>query len=180
MNSLIEVLREQASFGFTGKVNVLSGDSGQFLGVVYQQDGFIVGASFSNLKNRKALIKMIFDDVESNHNFKFVVEPELLSNEQVQVKLTVEEIKKDVQSFYQEYIETKKLKPHSDIRLVIDPLVIVSKEDLSALEFDVLATISEWPKVGDIYKYSKLLDFEITKALVTLRKKKAIRVLQAK
>lgn len=179
-NSLIEVLREQTSFGFTGKVNVLSGDSGQFLGVVYQQEGFVVGASFANLKNKKALVKMIFDDVESNHHFKFIVEPEVLSDEQVTMKLTVEEVKKEIQAHYQEYQETKKFKPNPEIRLVINPEIIVAKDELTPTEFDVLATISEWAKVADIYKYSKLLDYEITKALVTLRKKKAIKVFETK
>ena len=178
MTNLIEVLKEQASFGFTGKINVLSRDNGQFLGVIYQQEGIIVGAQIKELKGKKALLKMIFDDVESNENFKFIVEPEVLSSEIMTVKITFEEIKLEAQSHFQEYLAAKKLRPQPHLKLVIDPEVIVSKVELTAQEFDVLAVITEWCNVSDIYKYSKLMDFEVTHALVSLRKKRAIKVFQ--
>jgi hypothetical protein len=178
MANLIEVLKEQASFGFTGKVNMLSRDTGQFLGVIYQQEGLIVGSQIKDLKGKKALLKMIFDDVESNDDFKFIVEPELLNPEILTMKISFEEIKKEAQSFFQEYIAAKKLRPAAHLKLVIDPEVIVSKEEITPEEFDLLTTLSEWCKVSDIYKYSKLMDFEITRTLVSLRKKRAIKVFQ--
>ncbi len=178
MTNLIEVLKEQASFGFTGKINILSKDNGQFLGVIYQQEGLIVGAQIKELKGKKAVLKMIFDDVESNQNFKFIVEPELISSEFMSVKLTFEEIKAEAQTHFQQYISAKKLRPAAHLKLIIDPEIIVSKDDISPQEFDVLSVISEWCNVSDIYKYSKLMDFEITHALVSLRKKRAIKVFQ--
>jgi hypothetical protein len=178
MTNLIEVLKEQASFGFTGKINILSKDNGQFLGVIYQQEGLIVGAQIKELKGKKAVLKMIFDDVESNQNFKFIVEPELINSEFMSVKLTFEEIKAEAQTHFQQYISAKKLRPAAHLKLIIDPEIIVSKDDISPQEFDVLTVISEWCKVSDIYKYSKLMDFEITHALVSLRKKRAIKVFQ--
>ncbi len=178
MTNLIEVLKEQASFGFTGKVNILSKENGQFLGVIYQQEGMIVGAQVKELKGKKALLKMIFDDVESNEFFKFVVEPEVISPEFMSVKISFEEIKDEAQTHFQEYISAKKFRPSPNLKLVIDPEVIVSKEDITSQEFDVLCVISEWCKVSDIYKYSKLMDFEVTHALVSLRKKRAIKVFQ--
>jgi hypothetical protein len=178
MANLIEVLKEQASFGFTGKVNILSRENGQFLGVIYQQEGLIVGAQIKDLKGKKALLKMIFDDVESNEDFKFIVEPELLNPEILTMKISFEEIKKEAQSFFQEYVSAKKLRPAPHLKLVIDPEVIVSKEEITPEEFDLLTTLSEWCKVSDIYKYSKLMDFEITRTLVSLRKKRAIKVFQ--
>lgn len=178
MTNLIEVLKEQASFGFTGKVNVLSRENGQFLGVIYQQEGMIVGAHVKDLKGKKALLKMIFDDVESNENFKFIVEPELLSPENITLKISFEEIRKEAQGHFQEYLSAKKLRPAAHLKLVIDPEIIVSLEEITTQEFDVLSVITEWCKVSDIYKFSKLMDFEITHALVSLRKKRAIKVFQ--
>ncbi len=178
MTNLIEVLKEQASFGFTGKVNVLSKENGQFLGVIYQQEGMIVGATVKELKGKKALLKMIFDDVESNENFKFIVEPELLSPENITLKISFEEIRKEAQGHFQEYLSAKKLRPAPHLKLVIDPEIIVSVDDITPQEFDVLSVITEWCNVSDIYKYSKLMDFEITHALVSLRKKRAIKVFQ--
>ena len=178
MTNLIEVLKEQASFGFTGKINLLSKENGQFLGVVYQQEGMIVGAQVKELKGKKALLKMIFDDVESNENFKFIVEPEVVPDEALTMKVAFEEIKLLAQKHFNEYISAKKLRPAPHLKLVIDPEVIVSKDDITPQEFDVLAVISEWCNVSDIYKYSKLMDFEVTHALVSLRKKRAIKVFQ--
>lgn len=178
MTNLIDVLKEQASFGFTGKINLLSRENGQFLGVIYQQEGLIVGAQIKELKGKKALLKMIFDDVESNENFKFIVEPEVLSPESLTVKISFEEIKEEAQKHFQQYVAAKKLRPAPHLKLVIDPEVIVSQDEITPQEFDVLAVISEWCNVSDIYKYSKLMDFEVTHALVSLRKKRAIKVFQ--
>lgn len=178
MTNLIEVLKEQASFGFTGKVNVLSKENGQFLGVIYQQEGLIVGAQLKELKGKKALLKMIFDDVESNEFFKFIVEPEVLSPENITMKVSFEEVRKEAQGHFQEYLSAKKLRPAPHLKLVIDPEIIVSAENITPQEFDVLSVITEWCNVSDIYKYSKLMDFEVTHALVSLRKKRAIKVFQ--
>ena len=73
MANLIDVLKEQSSFGFTGKVNVLSRENGQFLGVIYQQDGMIVGAQIKELKGKKALFNMIFADVDSAEDYRFIL-----------------------------------------------------------------------------------------------------------
>lgn len=178
MANLIEVLKEQSSFGFTGKVNMLSRDNGQFLGVIYQQDGLIVGAQIKELKGKKALFNMIFADVDSNEDFRFIVEPELISTDHVQMKIPFDDLKGEAQKLYSQYLTAKKLRPAPTLKLVIDPEIIVSKEEISAEEFDVLSVITEYCKVSDIYKYCKLMDFEITNALVSLRKKKAIKVFQ--
>jgi len=177
MANLIEVLKEQSSFGFTGKVNVLSRENGQFLGVIYQQDGLIVGAQIKDLKGKKALFNMIFTDVDSD-DYRFVVEPEVISADHITLKIPFEEVKTEAQKFYQQYVNAKKLRPAPNLKLVIDPEIIVSRDDITPSEFDVLAVISEYCKVSDIYKYSKLLDFEVTNALVSLRKKRAIKVFQ--
>jgi len=67
MINLLEVLKEQASFGFTGKINILLKENSQFIGVIYQEAGLIVGSSAKELRGRKALLKLIFDDVEILH-----------------------------------------------------------------------------------------------------------------
>ena len=178
MTNLIEVLKEQSSFGFTGKVNVLSKENGQFLGVIYQQDGMIVGAQVMELKGKKALLKMIFDDVESNERFKFIVEPELLSPDNITFKISFEEIRKEAQGHFQDYLSAKKLRPAPHLKLVIDPIIIESVSDITPQEFDVLSVVTEYCNVNDIYKYCKLMEFEVTHALVSLRKKRAIKVFQ--
>ena len=75
-------------------------------------------------------------------------------------------------------MSAKKLKPAMNLRLVIDPEVIVSHDEITPEEFDILSVLSEWCVVSDVYKYSKLMEFEVTNALVSLRKKRAIKVFQ--
>ncbi len=174
----MEVLKEQASFGFTGKVNLLLTSNGQFQGVVYQHEGAIVGASFEQLIGRKALYKMIFEDVESDSHFKFIVEPELVAASYFTMRLSFDEVKAEAQKIYQKYVQAKKLKPAMGLRLVVDPEILVSSEDITPEEFDILSVLAEWCMVSDVYKYSKLMEFEITNALVGLRKKRAIKVFQ--
>lgn len=178
MTNLMEVLKEQAAFGFTGKVNILLNSNGQFQGVIYQHEGFIVGANFSQQKGRKALYKMIFEDVETSEHFKFIVEPELVSSDHISMKMSFDEVKIEAQAIYQKYLISKKLKPSPGLRLVVDPEIIVNNEDISPEEFDVLSVLTEWCSVADVYKYSRLMEFEVTNALVGLRKKRAIKVFQ--
>lgn len=178
MTNLMEVLKEQAAFGFTGKVNLLLNSNGQFQGVVYQHEGVIVGANFGQQKGRKALYKMIFDDVETAEHFKFIVEPELVSSDHFSMKMNIEEVRIEAQAIYQKYVLSKKLKPSPGLRLVANPEIIVNHENITPEEFDILSVLAEWCTVADVYKYSKLMEFEVTNALVGLRKKRAIKVFQ--
>lgn len=178
MTSLMEVLKEQSSFGFTGKVNLLLSSNGQFYGVIYIHEGLIVGAQCGQQSARKALYKLVVEDVDSENHFKFVVEPELIAPALVTMKLTYDEVKAEAQKIYQKYVTAKKLKPAMNLRLVIDPEIIVSPEEITPEEFDILSVLAEWCVVADIYKYSKLMEFEVTNALVSLRKKRAIKVFQ--
>lgn len=178
MTNLMEVLKEQASFGFTGKVNLLLSSNGQFQGVIYMHEGSIVGASFAQQNGRNALYKMIFEDVESQNHFKFVVEPELVAGSNFSMRMSFDEIKTEASKIYQKYTEAKKLKPPMGLKLIIDPEIVVNAEEITPEEFDILSILTEWSKVSDVYKYSRLMEFEVTNALVSLRKKRAIKVFQ--
>ena len=178
MTNLIEVLKDQSAFGFTGKINLQLEKNSQFQGVIYQQEGVIVGALFGELKGKKALFKMIFEDVESVQNFKYIVEPELITIEHQMMKISFDEAKKEAQDIYQKYQASKKLKPAPGLKLLVDPEVIVNEALITPSEFEVLAVITEWCKVEEVYKNSMLMEYDVTNALVTLRKKRAIKVFQ--
>ncbi len=176
MTSLMDILKEQASFGFTGKINVLLQSTGQFLGVIYQSEGVIVGAEFSHYTEKKALFKMIFEDVDGHNKYKFVVEPEVVALDKQTFTVGFDELKKEAEAHYSRYQASTKLKPAPSLKLVIDPQIIVNGLALSPNEYDILSILAEWCTVSDIYKYSKLMEFEVTDALVSLRKKRAIKV----
>lgn len=174
--SILEILNDQSAFGFTGKINILVKSNGQLYGTIYQEEGFIIDAATSGMTGVKALLRMIFIDVDQSDFLKYIVEPEVLGDEHRRMKMTYENLKKDAEKHFQSYLAAKKLRPPSHLKLVIDPEIIVDHSQISPEEFDVLTLLSEWCLVSDIYKYSKLLEYEVTNALVTLRRKKAIRV----
>lgn len=175
---LLEILNEQSAFGFTGRINVLVKSNGQLFGVVYQNEGTVVDAQSQSLIGLRALYRMIFTDVESQDFLKYIVEPEILKSENFQLNISLDTLKQEASKKFQEYIAAKKLKPPANLRLVIDPEIIVNTNQVSAEEYDILSLLTEWSKVSDVYKYSNLLEYEITNALVSLRRKKAIRVFQ--
>ena len=56
---LIETLKEQAAFGFTGKINVLLGEKRQYIGAIYQKDGHIVHADYEGHHGKKSLFNAV-------------------------------------------------------------------------------------------------------------------------
>lgn len=174
---LLEIVKEQIDFGFTGKVNILSSRS-QFLGAIFLKEGLIVGAQFHGQTGIKALKKAVFEDVDSKDVYKFVVEPEIVDESHMQFSVEFEILKKDIQKEYESYRESKKLRPPQHLVLVIAPEIVVSKEEVSYSEFKVLEVMTEYNKVSDIYDKCSLEEYEITQALVDLRRKKAIKVFQ--
>lgn len=174
---LLEIVKEQIDFGFTGKVNILSSRS-QFLGAIFLKEGLIVGAQFHGQTGIKALKKAVFEDVDSKDVYKFVVEPEIVDESHMQFSVEFEILKKDIQKEYESYRESKKLRPPQNLNLVIAPEVVTSKDLVSYTEFKVLEVMTEYSKVSDIYDKCSLEEYEITQALVELRRKKAIKVFQ--
>jgi hypothetical protein len=177
--ALLEILKDQSAFGFTGKINLLAKTNGQFQAAIYQSDGQVVDAEFQKLKGKKALYHIIYLDVEGVDQFQYVVEPEIISANHFVTQLSYENLKLEAEAIFQKYIDAKKLRPPGNLKLIIDPEIVVNNDRLSKEEFQVLLTISDWSKVSDIYINCTLLEYEVTDALVSLRRKKAIKVFQS-
>ncbi len=177
--SVIKTIEDQSVFGFTGKINVLIATNSQFVAVVYLSDGFIVNATYMQMEGKKALLKLIFDDVDAVSDFKYVVEPELVKEKQHNFKLSFIELKREAERLYSKYRESLKLRPPGHIKLVLNGDFIIKGAEISAQEFSLMNILTEYSTVDDIYKYSKLYDYEITDALVSLRKKKALKVFKS-
>lgn len=175
MQGLLSTLEEQAIFGFTGKVNLIKSDNRQFLGDVTQKDGLVVDAQYKGLGGKKALYTALIDDVDAG-GMSYIVEPELVEETQIIFEVSVDELKDQARAKFEHYQRSQKLRPPDEIRLLVDPDFIIEGVDVTSDEFEVLAGLSEYNKVGDIYKNVNLLEYEITNALVSLRMKKALKV----
>lgn len=175
---LIKIVEEQTVFAFTGKINVLLKENNQYLGAIWQKDGFIVQAQLGDLKGKKALLRIVFDDLEAPDRLNFVVEPELVTQDPSQFELSYEDFYRELQRIYNDYQQCKKLRPADHLKLAVNGDFIVDGAGLSPEEFDLLCLISDYGLVGDLYAKSPLYDFEITNLLVSLRKKKALKVIK--
>jgi hypothetical protein len=174
--SLINSLSEQATFSFSGRINVLNAETKQFLGSIHMIDGAIVDATYKGGDGKNSLFKILIEDMAEELPLKFVVEPELI--EEGSFTYSVNDFKKEARVHYEKYLASKKLKPPGHIKLLINGVFMLQGEKVDTIEFQVLKVISDYSRVDDIYKESSLMDYEVTSALVSLRKKGALKVFQ--
>lgn len=177
--SFIKVIEEQSAFKFTGRINILLESNSQFLGRILLSEGLIVNASYKGQELRPALFSIIFDDLDGKEYLKFVVEPEVVAKLEHKMNARIDSIKNEAARLYEQHSKALKLRPPDTLHVMIDSDFIIEGAGLSYDEFQVLEKITEFSKVGDLYKNLDMFDYEITKVLVSLRKKKALKVLKA-
>mgnify|MGYP006298373833 CR=1 FL=1 len=173
---ILNVLEEQETFGFTGRINILDKATGQFLGVLLQEEGTLINAVYRDVRGKKALFRVVLEDLKTEPSVRFVVEPEVVEEADRRFELSLHEFKKEARSLFEEAEKTRHLRPPDDLSLVIRSEFIVKGPDVTAEEFEILNALTEYHRVRDLYKNSNLFDFEITNALVSLRKKGALKV----
>jgi hypothetical protein len=79
-----------------------------------------------------------------------------------------------------QYQEASKYRPPENVKILIESSFLREKNEVTPQEYEVLEVITEWSKPFDIYQHCDLLDHEVTWALVSLRKKKALKILAQK
>ena len=168
---LLKVLEEQGTFSFTGKINILINDNNQYVGSIYQLEGSIINAKFKGKYGIKSFYNLFFE-ISTGGNYKFVAEPEEES-----FRIEVVELFNLVSSFIKETKESLKLRPMPEIKLMILGNFILDGKTIDSNDFEVLKAISDYSRVEDIYEHCQLLDYEITRALVSLRKCGALKVI---
>jgi hypothetical protein len=176
--NLIKILSENFSFSFSGRVNILSKVNKQYLGAIIQSEGKIVNAKYLNLSGKKALASVLME-LKSSKVFSFVSEPEVVSPGDHVFDMSEGQFLKFKNDYFEQYDELNKLRPDNSLRLAVDGIKFNFNTGLSKVEFDVLCGIIDYSTVKEIYQFSDLLDFDITTALISLRKKGILRVLRA-
>jgi hypothetical protein len=173
---LTEILKEQAVIGFTGRINALSADNRRYLGVILFSEGTIVSAEYKNAKGPRSLYKLFLDDFATSEPIHFVVEPEVVSFSQHLFSLSFEEFKKQAEDLIEKARKSHDLRPPMNIKLTVNGAFITDGASLTGEEFSVLCTISDYNNIKQIYDSSHLYEFEVTEALISLRKKGALKV----
>lgn len=175
-SKVMGVIEEQIAVRFTGKVNILASFNRQFLGHIIFKDGEVIQVSFNTHQGLKAFSQLIIQEYSLN-SFDYVVEPELVSEEQRRIHYPFFVVKKKMADVLKLYRESLKLRPPENVKIVIDSEFIEDTLPVTPNEFDVLRVLTEWNNAHDIYQHCDLMDHEITMALVSLRKKGALKII---
>jgi uncharacterized small protein (DUF1192 family) len=178
-SKILAILDEQVAVGFTGKVNVLQRTNRQFLGHIIFKEGDIIQSKFRQSQGLKGLYLILTCEI-ALEAFDYVVEPEVVEDIPRQINLTYSSLKQKLSEMLKEYRESLKLRPPGHVRIILDAEFLDDSLPVSSSEFEVINTLVEWSKVDDVYQRCPLLDHEITRALVELRKKGALKIMAAK
>ena len=146
-------------------------------GDFYIEEGDIVFAQYKKAEGLKGFYSFFIDASESE-DLEVVIEPELLEDISRNIHYPFSVLSNKLDKVLQRYKSAQRNRPPGHIKLMVNPGFISQGEPVSSNEYDLLLTISDYSKVSDIYENSPLIAFEITDALVSLRKKNAIRVLK--
>lgn len=176
---LIPILDEQNSVGFTGKVNVLNPSTKQHLGFIALYEGQVYNTKYKGVEGIKAFFNLCVDEFE-NIELQYVVEPELVDSSQKQIHYPYGTLKRKIKDVIEKFKESKSNKPPGHLKILIKPAFMADGEEVNGEEFELLCTLSDYNLVSDVYQNCKLLDYEITNALVSLRKKNALTVVAKK
>lgn len=175
--ALFEAMDEQTAVRFTGRLNVLDRLSRQLIGVVIVKEGEVLRCDYRGAFGLKAFYNMAIESAQLVLQ-DFVVEPEIIADDAREIFYPYPVLKARALEAIQQYMQYSAQRPPGHLRLMVRSDFISAKTDpVTDSEFQVLCSITEWGKVEDLYRNCPLQDYEITKALVQLRKKEAIKTL---
>lgn len=173
---IIAVIEEQIAVRFTGKVNVLSTFNRQYLGQVLFKDGELIQVLFNQQSGLKGFYHLVIQEF-SLQKFDYVVEPEIVDEKERQIHIPYSMMKNKMAEALKNYRDSLKFRPPENVKILVDVEFMSDTLDVTPQEFQVLETLTEWHKPHDIYQHCPLLDYEITMALVSLRKKEALKII---
>ncbi len=176
---IFSFLEEQSIVCFSGKINIIKINDKSSIGVFYFQDGKLVNARFLDFWGLKAFLELI-DHIEKLSDFDYILEPEIIGPEMVKIIRPINKLKDLVAESKTLKKDLDNQRPPDNIKLMIRPEVFDSEEEFSPLEFKLLCTLSDYTLVKDIYRQNDMLEHEITKCLISLRKKNAVKVVEKK
>jgi len=173
---IISLIEEQIVVGFTGKLNILSSYNRQYLGHILFANGQLIHATLNKATGTKALFQIILEENESN-KFNLILEPELVDEKERTIHQTFADLKNKFSEVLTEHRDALKFRPPENIKILIDSEFIEDSLPVTPKEFEVLKALTEWNTPKDLYENCHLLEYEIIMALVSLRKKEALKII---
>lgn len=177
--AFFRTLDDQSAVRFTGRVNILDRLTRQLLGEVVLRDGEIWRCSFKGTIGLKAFFNIVISDY-SGELQDFIVEPEIIREEDRHIHYPYPVLKKRALEVSVRYAAAARMRPPGHLKLIVRPEFLEEVEDVSEAEFRLLCSLTSWNSVDEVYQNCQLLDYEITESLVSLRKKKALQVVEVR
>lgn len=175
---IINAIEDQRSVDFTGKINLLN-SKGQLLGNLIFVEGEFVASKYKESNGLKSFYNLLIDSYD-HKGIKYIVEPEIIEHYNRNIHFPYSVLIKKAKFIINNYKISKNNRPPDNISIYINPQFVETGEDITAEEFDLLSVLIDFHDVKSIYMHCKLLEYEITNALVGLRKKNALKVVSKK
>ncbi len=176
---IFEIIDEQSIVCFTGKINLLNSKTKELIGSIVFVEGKIVNAFMAKMNPYKSLMNL-FIHSHVSEDVQFVVEPELIESKNQKLDYPISLLKRKAIETIKKYEQSIDLRPSDTLQVMVKPEFIIEGVDVSPSEYSLLCTMSDYNLVKDIYINNEMLDYEITNALINLRKKDAIKVVETK
>lgn len=172
---LVETILENMTISFSGRINVLSEQSKQFIGSVVLSEGQLVDARFGKMSGKKALATLLMKE-RSSISMSLVSEPELVSEVEFSFNMDEQGFFKFKNDYFEQYELLSKLRPAKNLVLGLNSKKLDIYTPLTDLEFDAMKLVVSCKNVEEMYDTTQMLEFDVTKSLISLRKKGIILV----
>ena len=172
-------LEEQSTVCFSGRINIVKLDDKSQIGVFLFQEGQLVNAKYGVYSGTKAFAELV-GKIEEIGSFDYILEPEIISSDLIKFTKSLSSLRLQLEENSRLIEEMKSQRPPDNIKLMVKPEIFESEEEFTPSEFKLLCTLSDYTLVKDIYRQSDMLEHEITKNLINLRKKSAVKVVETK
>jgi hypothetical protein len=169
------LLEDQVSLSFSGRIHILS-EQKQQLGIILIKEGEMISVEYCKLKGVKAFYSLLID-CEFERKINMVLESEIVKALQRNIHFPLNLLKKRALQLIEVYKIARAKRPPPNIMVELVPEAIFQDIDITGEEFDLMLTLCHYKLIKDVYDHCPLLDFETTNALVSLRNKKALKVL---
>lgn len=170
---ILDILEEQNSFAFTGMVVAKEKLSDLETAKLWFKDGQIIEIETQKRSGLNALYEIFFQEfLGVRFDYQLITNAEITVKQVIyfplaQIKIFLNTIVDDLED-HDEFSPDRNL----EIRLKSD--FIVDGAEVTELEYQVMELIAKYESVDDIYDKTNLLGFEVTKGLISLRKKEAL------
>lgn len=170
---LEEIIENQITVEFTGKLQLLDSTDFSSLGYISFKNGRIVDAKFENKIGERAFISAMIHESRC----KVILETEFSDQKQT-ISISYRQLIENFEEAFinHKYYEYFTVPTHVELKVNSD--FLRRGADLTHTEYAVLLALA---KAGhqSLSRDLNLLDYEITKTLISLRKKNALKTIAA-